>query len=113
MLFLLLAACGYPSYYPQTALVADTSGADGMPCGATWSFDAVELRAVSTASVPMNLYAVGGDCSEALVGPLRRDVVTTLTTNPGAVFAARDDAGALFAWAQIPYGEPTFAWEVR
>lgn len=113
MLPLLLAACGYATYYPSTSYEPSDTSPPTMPCGAVWAFEAVELRAVSTAGIPLELYEVEESCAETYIGPLRSDEVLSVGALPGEVYAARDEDGGLYAWTQIPYGEPMFAWEVR
>lgn len=117
MIFLLLiAACGYPSYYPDPGYITvDTGGGpDSMPCGETWAVESVLLRVVSTSSAPLDLYQVDSSCAETWLGPLGASATLDAETMPGAVFAARDQStGALYEWLQVPYGQDTHIWEIR
>jgi hypothetical protein len=116
MLLLLLAACGYPSYYPNPGIfTVDTGGGSAsMPCGDTWAFEGVLLRVVSSSPVELDLYQVDSTCAETWIGPLAADPPLSVDAVPGAVFAARERAGgALYDWLQVPYGQDTHIWELR
>lgn len=114
MLLLLLAACGYPTYYPNPPALLDTgTPTDTMPCGTVWAFEVVELRTTSLSGLPVDLWKVGEDCSESFVGTYPATEVLVVSAMPGEVYAAREEGGNLRGWVQIPYGQPTYAWEVR
>ena len=116
MLLLLIAACGYPSYYPNPGeLRLDTGGGQGaMPCGETWAVESVLLRVVSSSSTALDLYQVDSSCVETWIGPLDGSIPLDTETMPGGVFAARDrSTGALYEWLQVPYGQDTHIWEIQ
>lgn len=116
LLTLLLAGCGYPSYYPRTTYTgapdtADTDTGADIPCGQALSYDPVELR-VTSYSGRRDLYEVGSDCVEVRVGPLPTGETVPVDTFPGEVFVVRDETGDLRDALQVPYGYPTYDWGV-
>jgi hypothetical protein len=102
---ILASGCGYPSYYPvaQTRNGGPLDGLTGeseLPCTVLLGAMPVELTVFASVTVELSL--ITETCEEMGLGTIQGGSSFAAPSNPGAVYAYRDAAGALLGWFRVP-----------
>lgn len=105
LVLLLLAGCGYSSYWPQGGPFADTGYVPPqVPCG-TASGAPVELTLTSQLAEPLSAWRMDPvSCAEVYEGDLGPYGFGTWSSASGVVWFTRSAQGVTLRWFEVPGG---------